>query len=89
MDARGQLVGINTFIITNSGQFAGAGFAIPEQIVRATADQIMKNGKAEHGYLGVNIEAVNPQNAQFFNLTNADGAIVSQVIPTRLPARPD
>ncbi len=81
VDARGQLVGINTFIITNSGQFAGAGFAIPEQIVRATADQIMKNGKAEHGYLGVNIEPVNPQNAQFFNLTNAEGAIVSQVHP--------
>jgi len=81
VDARGQLVGINTFIITNSGQFAGAGFAIPEQIVRATADQIVKHGKAEHGYLGVNIEAVTPQNAQFFNLTNATGAIVSQIHP--------
>lgn len=81
VDARGELVGINTFIVTNSGQFAGAGFAIPEQIVRATADQIVKNGKAEHGYLGVNIEAVNPQNAQFFNLTSASGAIVSQVHP--------
>ncbi|MGA9426368.1 MAG: PDZ domain-containing protein, partial [Terracidiphilus sp.] len=79
VDARGQLVGINTFIVTNSGQFAGAGFAIPEQIVRATADQIVEHGKAEHGYLGVNIEAVTPQNAQFFNLTNASGAIVSEV----------
>jgi serine protease Do len=81
VDARGQLIGINTFIVTNSGQFAGAGFAIPEQIVRAAADEIMKTGKAEHGYLGVNIEAVNPQNAQFFDLTNAAGAIVSMVHP--------
>ena len=81
VDARGELVGIDTFIITNSGQFAGAGFAIPEQIVRATADQIIKHGKVEHGYLGVNIEAVTPQNAQFFDLNNAEGAIVSQVHP--------
>ncbi|HTX76201.1 MAG TPA: Do family serine endopeptidase [Terracidiphilus sp.] len=81
VDARGQVVGINTFIITNSGSFAGAGFAIPAQLVRATADQIMKNGKVEHGYLGVNINAVTPENAQFFGLKSAEGAIVSEVHP--------
>jgi serine protease Do len=81
VDAEGQLVGINTFIITNSGSFAGAGFAIPEQIVRSTADQLMKNGKVEHGYLGINIEPVTPQNAHFFDLKTASGALVSQVHP--------
>ena len=40
VNAHGELVGINTFIISNSGSFAGAGFAIPSQIVRATAEQI-------------------------------------------------
>ncbi len=81
VDAHGELVGINTFIITNSGSFAGAGFAIPSQIVRATADQIIKNGKVEHGYLGIGMNDVTPDNAHFFDLKDATGAIVSEVTP--------
>src|SRR6266481_6825003 len=55
VNARGELVGINTFIISDSGSFAGAGFAIPSQIVHATTEQIIKHGHVEHGYLGINI----------------------------------
>ena len=44
VNAHGELVGINTFIISNSGSFAGAGFAIPSQLVRATAEQLIKTG---------------------------------------------
>jgi serine protease Do len=81
VNAHGELVGINTFIISNSGSFAGAGFAIPSQIVRATTEQIIKNGKVEHGYLGIGMNDVTPDNAHFFNLKDATGAIVSQVTP--------
>jgi serine protease Do len=81
VDAYGQLVGIDTFIISNSGSFAGAGFAIPSQIVRSSVDQIMKSGTVHHGYLGITINNVTPDNATFFNLPNASGAIVSQVTP--------
>lgn len=81
VDSYGQLVGIDTFIITNSGQFAGAGFAIPSDLVHSVANQIIRNGKVEHGYLGININDVTPANAQFFNLKNASGAIVAQVTP--------
>ena len=81
MNAHGELVGINTFIISNSGSFAGAGFAIPSQIVRATAEQLIKNGKVEHGYLGIGMNDVTPDNAHFFNLQDATGAIVAQVTP--------
>jgi len=81
VNAHGELVGINTFIISNSGSFAGAGFAIPSQIVRATTEQIIKNGKVEHGYLGIGMNDVTPENAHFFNLKDATGAIVSQVMP--------
>ncbi|HKF46445.1 MAG TPA: Do family serine endopeptidase [Terracidiphilus sp.] len=81
VDARGELVGINTFIITNNGAFAGAGFAIPSQLVKATTDQIIKHGKVEHGYLGISIGSVTPANAHFFGLKDASGAIVSQVTP--------
>jgi serine protease Do len=81
VDARGELVGINTFIISNSGSFAGAGFAIPSQMVRATAEQLIKHGKVDHGYLGISMNDVTPANAHFFNLEDASGAIVSQVTP--------
>jgi serine protease Do len=81
VNAHGELVGINTFIISNSGSFAGAGFAIPSQIVRSTADELIKHGKVEHGYLGININDVTPDNAHFFNLKAAAGAIVAQVSP--------
>jgi serine protease Do len=81
VNAHGELVGINTFIITNSGSFAGAGFAIPSQIVRATAEQLIQHGKVDHGYLGIGMNDVTPDNAHFFNLQEATGAIVSQVTP--------
>jgi serine protease Do len=81
VNAHGELVGINTFIITNNGSFAGAGFAIPSQIVRATAEQLIKNGKVDHGYLGISMNDVSPENAHFFNLQNAEGAIVAQITP--------
>jgi serine protease Do len=81
VNAHGELVGINTFIISNSGSFAGAGFAIPSQIVRSTAEQLIKNGKIEHGYLGISMNDVTPDNAHFFNLQDASGAIIAQVTP--------
>jgi serine protease Do len=81
VNARGELVGINTFIISNGGSFAGAGFAIPSQIVRATAEQIIKTGAVHHGYLGISLNDVTPANASFFKLNEATGAIVAQVTP--------
>jgi len=81
VDSHGELIGINTFIISNNGSFAGAGFAIPSQIVKASADDIMKNGTVHHGYLGISMNDVTPDNASFFNLPDASGAIVSQVTP--------
>ena len=81
VDSHGELIGIDTFIISDSGSFAGAGFAIPAQIARASAEQIIKTGKVEHGYLGIGMNDVTPDNAGFFNLPDATGAIVSQVTP--------
>ena len=81
VNAHGELVGINTFIITNNGSFAGAGFAIPTQIVRASAESIIKSGTVHHGYLGISMNDVTPDNSTFFNLPDATGAIVSQVTP--------
>ncbi len=81
VNAHGELVGINTFIISNNGSFAGAGFAIPARMVQATANQIIAHGKVEHGYLGISLNDVTPDNAAFFSLKTAEGAIVAQVTP--------
>ena len=81
VDAHGELVGINTFIISGSGSFAGAGFAIPSQIVRASVEALIKDGAVHHGYLGISMNDVTPDNSSFFNLPDATGAIISQVTP--------
>jgi len=81
VNAHGELVGINNGIMTSSGSFAGAGFAIPSQLVRSVADQIIKSGSVHHGYLGIAMNDVTPENASFFKLKDAEGAIVSQVTP--------
>jgi serine protease Do len=81
VNAHGELVGINNGIMTSSGSFAGAGFAIPSQLVRSVADQIIKTGAVHHGYLGIAMNDVTPENASFFKLNDADGAIISQVTP--------
>ncbi|MBV8437435.1 MAG: Do family serine endopeptidase [Silvibacterium sp.] len=81
VDAHGELVGINTFIISGSGSFAGAGFAIPSQIAHNVTESLMKTGSVHHGYLGISMNDVTPDNANFFHLQDTTGAIVSQVTP--------
>jgi serine protease Do len=79
VDARGEVVGINTFLISPSGSFAGMGFAIPTQIAKPVVDTLIKDGKIEHARMGVAINDVTPENASFFHVNNASGALISQV----------
>ncbi len=87
VDAHGELIGINYLIATNSGSFAGAGFAIPSGTARNVSQQIIAHGKVEHGYLGISMNDVTPDNAHFFNLSDAAGAIVAQITPDSPAAR--
>ena len=89
VNAHGELVGINTFIISNNGSFAGAGFAIPSQIAQAVTEQLIKNGSVHHGYVGISMNDVTPDNAHFFKLSDASGAIVSQVSPDSPASKAD
>ena len=82
VDARGEVIGINTFLISPSGTFSGIGFAIPTQIVRPTVETLIKYGKVTHGYMGIGISDVTPENSKFFDLKKAEGAVVTQVEPT-------
>lgn len=81
VNAHGEVVGINTFLISPSGSFSGMGFAIPSQIAKPIINTLVKDGKIEHARIGIGITDVTPENAQFFHMTQANGAVVSQVEP--------
>jgi serine protease Do len=81
VDSRGEVVGINTFLISSSGSFSGMGFAIPSQIVRPTVETLIRDGKVSHGRIGIGIADVTPENAKFFDESNATGGVVTQVEP--------
>jgi len=79
VNAHGEVVGINTFLVSGSGTFSGMGFAIPSQIVRPTVEALIRDGKVNHGYMGIGITDVTPENAKFFESKDNRGAIVTQV----------
>jgi serine protease Do len=81
INTRGQVVGINTAIITGSGGSQGIGFAIPIDMARNVMTQIMEHGKVIRGYLGVVIQRVTPAIAKAFGLSEAQGALVADVSP--------
>ena len=79
VDARGQLIGINTFLISPTGSFSGMGFAIPSEVAQPVVEKLIKSGKIEHGVMGVTISDVTPSNAHFFHMSKAEGAVVTDV----------
>src|ERR1700757_2473045 len=81
VNARGEVIGINTFLISPSGTFSGMGFAIPTQIVRPTVETLIRDGKVRHGHIGIGISDVIPENAKFFGDSTAMGGVVTQVEP--------
>jgi serine protease Do len=81
VDARGEIVGINTFLISPSGSFAGMGFAIPTKIVKPTVEALIRDGKVAHSRIGVGITDVTPENAKFFADASMNGAVITQVEP--------
>jgi len=82
VNTRGELIGINTAIISNGGGGnQGIGFAIPVNMAREVMEQILKTGKVSRGYLGIMIQGITPDLAKAFNLPSAEGALVGDVIP--------
>jgi len=81
VNARGEVIGINTFLISPSGSFSGMGFAIPTQIVQPTVDSLIRYGKVSHSYMGIGITDVTPENSKFFDIKDANGAVITEVQP--------
>ena len=81
VNTTGELIGINSQILSPSGGNIGIGFAIPSNMARAVMDQLIKTGKVRRGMLGVTIQTVSADVAANLGLPAARGAIVSSVAP--------
>jgi len=79
VNLKGELVGINSAILSRSGGNIGIGFAIPVNMARSIMDQLLKYGAVKRGLLGVNIYSLTPDMAKSLNITNTQGVLVSQV----------
>src|SRR5580700_8873053 len=79
VNLRGELVGINSAILSRSGGNIGIGFAIPVNMAKGVMDQLIKYGQVKRGVLGVNIYDVTPDVAKEFGLNEATGALVAGV----------
>ncbi len=80
VDLDGRLVGINSLIVSPSGVSAGLGFAVPANIVRVVAEQLVEHGEVRRGQLGVLIQDVSPDAAEVLGLESAKGVIVGEVV---------
>lgn len=81
VDLRGDLVGVNTAILSGSGDSIGIGFAIPVNTAQRVMRQLIEYGAVERGQLGVSVYAVTPEVARPLGLHKAVGGLVAQVIP--------
>jgi Do/DeqQ family serine protease len=81
VNLKGELVGINSAILSGSGGNIGIGFAIPVNMVKGVMEQLIKYGQVKRGILGVNIYNVTPEIAKEFGLTESTGALVAGVAP--------
>ena len=81
LDLHGDLVGINTAIISGGGGNQGVGFAIPVNMARNVMEQIVDHGKVVRGHLGVAIQPVDADLAKAFGLSQGGGALIADVSP--------
>jgi len=81
VDSEGRVIGINTFILTQSGGSEGLGFAIPSSIVANVYGQIRKEGHVHRGRIGIHAQTITPGMAAGLNLTQDWGVIVADVQP--------
>ena len=79
VNTSGELIGINSQILSPSGGNIGIGFAIPSNMARAVMDQLLQTGKVRRGMLGVTIQSVDADLASSLNMPAARGAIVTSV----------
>jgi len=79
VDAEGRLIGINTAIFSRTGENLGIGFAVPIKMARNVMEQLIESGKVSRGYIGVNIDEVSEDLAEFSGLESGRGALITKI----------
>jgi serine protease Do len=81
-DSAGRVIGVNTAIFSPSGGNVGIGFAIPAQMARRVAQQIVANGHVARGRIGVALQAITPEIARAMDIGDTKGALIADIDPT-------
>ncbi len=79
VNIRGEVIGVNAAITSPSGGFVGIGFAIPINLAKHIAEQLIKTGKIERGYLGILPQPLTPELAKAYGLKKPEGVLVAKV----------
>ena len=77
----GELIGINTAILSESGGYQGVGFAVPIDMARQVMTQLKEHGSVTRAYLGVYFQELTPELASAFNVRATKGALVTKIVP--------
>lgn len=88
-DIDGNVIGINSAIVSSTGESMGVAFAIPSEMVERVVAHLLEYGYVRRGYLGVRIQEVTPGLAEGFGLERARGALVAEIIPDTPAAATD
>lgn len=80
VNLKGELVGINTAIATPTGTYAGYSFAVPSNIVKKVASDLIEHGEVQRGYLGVVIQDLDWQLAQELGLDLSQGVVIANLV---------
>ncbi len=79
VNTKGQLIGINTAIVSETGSYAGYGFAVPVDIVVKVADDIIKYGDVQNAVFGAEILEINSELGEKLNITSLEGVVIDYV----------
>ncbi|WP_244470706.1 Do family serine endopeptidase [Microvirga massiliensis] len=80
-NARGEVIGVNTAIFSPAGINIGIGFAVPSRTARAVADQLIRTGRVERGYVGLRLQEITPAIAEALGRKSSEGVLVASVEP--------
>jgi serine protease Do len=87
LDSGGAVVGINAEIYSNTGGYEGLAFAIPINLAKRVADQLIAKGVFRHGLVGVTVQQLTQPLAESFGLKKPDGALISRIKPLSAAAQ--
>jgi serine protease Do len=83
INLNGEIIGINSLIVSTSAGSEGLGFAIPSNMAKEISDSLIKYGKVVRGYLGVNIQDITPEMAKSLKLDKSvKGVIIADIVPS-------